>query len=164
MSISLIVVVVLLAGGFVKGFRKGFVDELNTVVCLLFSLLAIAMFIVAVRGYMEHETARTTLGAVCLVVAVLVYKIVDFILSSLKLVSSIPVVKGVNKLCGGVLGAAEAVVLIWIAHIALIAFVVGSVQEMIVADLQKSPYVLMLLDHNILATLISQFSSVLTAA
>ena len=162
MSVSLIVIVVLLAGGFVKGFRKGFVDELNSVVCMLFSLLAIAMFIVAVRGYMDHETTRTTLGAVCLVVAVLVYKIVDFILSSLKLVSSIPVIKGVNKLFGGVLGASEAVVLVWIMHIVLIAFAVGSVQEIIIADLQKSPYVLMLLDHNFLANLISQFSSILT--
>ncbi len=158
MSISLIVIALLLIGGFIKGFRKGFVDELNCVVCLLFSLLAIAMFIVAVRGYMDHETVRTTLGAVCLVVAILVYKIADFILSSLKMVSSIPVVKGVNKLCGGLLGAAEAVVLVWILHIALIAFVVGSVQELIVADLQKSPYVLMLLDHNFLATLLTSFT------
>ncbi|GEM_PF-1514413 len=157
MCVSLIVIAVLLIGGFVKGFRKGFVDELNSLICLLFSLLAIAMFIVAIRGYMDHETSRTILGVVCMVVAVLVYKIADFIISSIKLISSIPVVKGVNKICGGVLGAAEAVVLVWIMHIALIAFVAGSVQEMIVADLQKSPYVLMLLDHNILATLILQF-------
>ncbi len=160
MSISLIVIAVLLAGGFVKGFRKGFVEELNSLVCMLLAFLSIGMFIVAVRGYMDHESARTTLGIVCLVVAVLVYKIVDFILSSMKLVSSIPVLKSINKLCGGILGAAEAVVLVWIMHIALIAFVVGSVREMIVADLQRSTYVLILLDHNFLASLISQFSSV----
>lgn len=96
MNIVFFVVLLLLIGGGAKGYKRGMVEEVNTVLALVLALAAIAMFVVAAQGYMEHETLRTILGIVCMTVAILVYKIADFILSSLKLISSVPVLRGVN--------------------------------------------------------------------
>ena len=122
MNIIFLIVLMLFIGGGIKGFRHGMVEELNKAVALILALAAIAMFVVAAKSYMEHETLRTILGIVCMAIAILVYKIVDFILSSLKIISLIPVIRGVNKLLGFGVGVAESVILIWAVFIVIVAF------------------------------------------
>lgn len=159
MNIAVLIVLVFILGGLIKGFRKGFVDELNSIVCLLLSLLSIGMFIVAVRGYLDHETMRTILGVVCLVVAVLVYKIVDFLLSSVKMVSKLPVMRGLDKFFGAVLGVAEVIAIIWATHIVLVAFSFNGISNTVLNEARKNPYLLMILEHNYLASFITKMAS-----
>ena len=59
MNIIFLIVLMLFIGGGIKGFRHGMVEELNKAVALILALAAIAMFVVAAKSYMEHETLRT---------------------------------------------------------------------------------------------------------
>lgn len=151
MNVVFFVVLLLLIGGGVKGYKRGLVEELNTAIALVLALLAALMFIVAVKGYMDHKTLRTVLGIICLTVVVLVYKIVDFILSTLKIISSIPVIRGVNKLAGLGAGALEALLLIWIAFIIIVTFEMGGISTYILADIKENRFLEYLFQNNLLA-------------
>ncbi len=157
MNIVFFTVLLLLIGGGVKGYKRGMVEELNTVIALILALAAISMFVVAVKGYMEHATLRTILGVVCMTIAILVYKITDFILSSLKLISSVPVLRGVNKLLGFGVGALESVLLIWVVFIIIVAFEFGGISSYILTQIRENTLLIWLFQNNYLADLISEW-------
>lgn len=155
MNIIFLIIVMLFIGGGIKGFRNGMVEELNKAVALILALVAIAMFVVAAKGYLEHETLRTILGIVCMTIAILVYKIVDFILSSLKMISLIPVIRGVNKLLGFGVGVAESVILVWAVFIVIVAFEFGGVSRYILENIRENTLLTYLFSNNYLANLVS---------
>jgi len=163
MNIVFFVVLLLLLGGGVKGYKRGMVEELNKAVALILSLAAIAMFIFTVKGYLDHETVRTVLGIVCLTIAVLVYRITDFVLSSLRMISSAPVIRGVNKLLGLALGAAEGVVLVWAVFIVIVAFEFGGVSSFILDRVRENPFLVFLFRNNYLARLMSSVLPAISA-
>ena len=162
MNIVFFVVLLLLIGGGVKGYKRGMIEEVNTVIALVIALIVIGMFVVAVKGYMDHETLRTILGIVCLTIAVLVYKVVDFILSSLKIISIIPVIRGVNKLLGFGVGVVEAVLLIWALFLIIVAFEFGGISSYILADIKENLFLTYLFQNNYLSDILSDMAPVIS--
>lgn len=162
MNIVFFVVLLLLIGGGVKGYKRGMVEEVNTVLALVLALAAIAMFVVAAQGYMEHETLRTILGIVCMTVAILVYKIADFILSSLKLITSVPVLRGVNKLLGFGVGVLESVLLIWAIFIVIVAFEFGGISNYILTQMRENALLTWLFKNNYLADMMAGWLPVIS--
>lgn len=155
LNIVFFVVLLLILGGGIKGYKKGMVEELNTAIALVLSLIAIIMFIVAAKGYVEHETLRTILGIVCLTIAVLVYRIADFILSSLKMIFSIPVIRGINKIFGIGVGIVEAILITWIVFIIIVAFQFGGVSSYILSAVEENLFLTYLFQNNYIAKLLA---------
>ena len=161
MNIIFLIVLMLFIGGGIKGFRHGMVEELNKAVALILALAEISMFVVAAKSYMEHETLRTILGIVCMTIAILVYKIVDFILSSLKIISLIPVIRGVNKLLGFGVGVAESVILIWAVFIVIVAFEFGGASRYILENIKENTLLTFLFSNNYLANLVADIMPII---
>ena len=155
MNVVFFVVLLLLLGGGIKGYKHGMIQELSSVISLVLALTAIGMFLVAAQGYLNHETIRIVLGIVCMTIAVLVYKIVDFILSSLKVISSLPVFKGVDKLLGFGVGAMEAVLIIWTAFLLIVAFDPAGISTVVMEDVRENYLLTFLFRNNLLADVIS---------
>ena len=162
MNLVFFIVLLLLIGGGVKGYKRGMVEELNATIALILALAAISMFVVAVSGYMEHVTLRTILGIVCMTIAILVYRITDFILSSLKIISSIPVIRGVNKLLGFGVGVLEAVLLIWVVFIIIVAFAFGGISSYILDSIKESELLVWLFQNNYLADVMADVLPVIS--
>ncbi|WWR15988.1 CvpA family protein [Lachnospiraceae bacterium JLR.KK008] len=163
MNIVFFVVLVLMIGGGVKGYKRGMVEEVNKTIAMILALTAIAMFVVAVKGYMDHEKLRTILGIVCMTIAVLVYRIADFLLSALKMISTIPVIRGVNKLLGFGVGVAEAVLLVWAGFVVIVAFEFGGVSEYILMNVKDNALLTYLFQHNYLAHFVADAMPVISA-
>ncbi len=162
MNLVFFIVLLLLIGGGVKGYKRGMVEELNATIALILALAAISMFVVAVSGYMEHVTLRTILGIVCMTIAILVYRITDFILSSLKIISSIPVIRGVNKLLGFGVGVLEAVLLIWVVFIIIVAFAFGGISSYILDSIKENELLVWLFQNNYLADVMADVLPVIS--
>ena len=162
MNLVFFIVLLLLIGGGVKGYKRGMVEELNATIALILALAAISMFVVAVSGYMEHVTLRTILGIVCMTIAILVYRITDFILSSLKIISSIPVIRGVNKLLGFGVGVLEAVHLIWVVFIIIVAFAFGGISSYILDSIKENELLVWLFQNNYLADVMADVLPVIS--
>lgn len=163
MNIVFFVVLVLMIGGGLKGYKRGMVEELNKTIALILALVAIAMFVVAVKGYMDHETLRAILGVVCMTIAILVYRITDFILSALKMISTIPVIRGVNRLLGMGVGIIEAVLLIWAIFVVVVAFEFGGASDYILTNVKDNAFLTYLFQHNYLAHFVADALPVLSS-
>lgn len=156
MNIVCLAVLLLVLGGGIKGYKRGLVEELNTTIALILAILAAVMFVVSVKGYMEQETLKTILGILCLTVAVIVYKIVDFILSTLKIISSIPVIRGVNKLAGMAAGILEALLIVWIVFLAVLSFDFGSINMYILENIKENEILTYMFQNNPLTCLLAE--------
>ena len=86
------------------------IEENNT--AEVYRYLAVNTFKDYVSGYLALMAVNGLSFLVSFVLATILIRMVTW---ALNLISNLPVIKGVNKLAGGVLGIAKAVIFIWVA-------------------------------------------------
>lgn len=78
-----------------------------------------------------------------------------FTVKSSDIISKIPVIKGFNKLLGGLTGAVEALIIVWIFFIAIIMFLGNEIGGKMLEDVQASVFLTYLFNNNLLFRFIS---------
>ena len=78
----------------------------------MYRYLAVETFTDYVSGYLSRVAVNGISFLVSFVLATLLIRMITW---ALNLIAGLPVIKGANKLAGGVLGAAKAVIFIWVA-------------------------------------------------
>ena len=66
----------------------------------------------AIGSYFDQEIGKVIQTVLILFAVCLVYRLVHVLFTSLELVSKLPIVKGLDKLLGAVVGCAEAVLIV----------------------------------------------------
>lgn len=155
-NIVLFIVQLLLLGGAIKGYKKGLVKELSSFIGLIMALMAVVFIVGAVQGYQQQNTRQMIVSGICFVVVILAYKIIDFILESLNLVSKLPLLGGVNKLAGIAAGAAEGVIIVWILFLILTTFNFWGLGEYITASIKGDQILGFLFYNKYIMELMSQ--------
>lgn len=115
MEIMLVIGIIVLLLFAQKGFKKGFVKELNSLVSLVLTLILLLGIMTAVGSFWNHRTSGIVLGIILVVVIGIVYKLVSAIISSMKLLAKLKLFMIFDKLGGIVIGVAEGLVLLYIA-------------------------------------------------
>ena len=96
----------------VVGFKKGMVQELLSLVAGVVASICMLLILGAVGSYFENDIGRVVKIMVVLLSVCIVYRLVNTLFVSLKLISKLPIVKSVDKLLGIVVGFVEASVLV----------------------------------------------------
>lgn len=112
--ILLICAIVKMKYGFDEGLSKGLYRLVVTIV----SLIVIFEIVIGIKGALEHQTIMTVRAVISLLIILVVYKIVNLPLTSLKLLSKTPGIHMIDKILGAVLGILECVLIVWIAFLA----------------------------------------------
>lgn len=110
--ISLVIIAIIFIWRMVAGFRKGMVQELISLVAMAVAGVCVVLIMGAIGSYMDQEIGRVIQIVAVLLVVCLVYRLVHVLFTSLELISKLPIIKGVDKLLGIVVGFAEAVVIV----------------------------------------------------
>ena len=119
MNVEHIAGLALIAVCAVRGFKKGFVNTLGTI---LASLLAIA-FVYVLNTWALESLLLTLLAdhmlvvvriILCAVLYLVLFLLLKAIILSLKVLAKLPIVRGINKLLGFVAGAAYGILLVGI--------------------------------------------------
>ncbi len=119
MGVWHIVGILLIAICALRGFKKGFVNTLGEI---LASLLAI-VFVCLLNAWALESLLLTLLAdhmvvvvriILCVVLYAVAYFILKAIVMSLRVLTKLPIIRGVNKLLGGVAGAAYGLILVGI--------------------------------------------------
>lgn len=119
MNVEHIAGLALIAVCAVRGFKKGFVNTLGTI---LASLLAIA-FVYVLNTWALESLLLTLLAdhmlvvvriILCAVLYLVLFLLLKAIILSLKVLAKLPIVRGINKLLGFVAGAAYGILLLGI--------------------------------------------------
>lgn len=159
-NIVLVVVALLLLGGAIKGFQNGLVKELSTLIGLIGALAAGAAVVAALRNYQSKNTMNLIIAVICLVVILLAFKIIDFILTSLKLLSNIPLIRGVDKLLGIAAGLAEGIVVIWIAFLLISAFDIAGLRSVVLNLIGENDFLSFIFYNSYMARGIAELSDI----
>ena len=110
--IALIIIALIFIWRVTAGFRKGMVQEIVSLIAMAVAGVCIFLILGAVGNYLNHEIGKMVQIIVVLFVVCLVYRLVHILFTSLKLISKLPVIKGVDKLLGALIGCAEAALIV----------------------------------------------------
>jgi uncharacterized membrane protein required for colicin V production len=108
------IVIIVLVWRVAAGFKKGMVGEIISLISMIIALVSLAAILWGVGSYLDERVGEVIQMFFVLVVIAIVYKITSVIFTSMKLIAKLPVIKGLDKLLGAVLGAVEAVIIILI--------------------------------------------------
>lgn len=106
--VSLAVIILIFIWRVVAGFRKGLVQEIISLIAMAVAGVCVVLIIGAIGSYMDREISRVIQTIVVLFVVCAVYRLVQVLFTSLELIAKLPVIKGLDKLMGAVIGLAEA--------------------------------------------------------
>lgn len=94
------------------GFRKGIVQEIISLIAMAAAGVCVFLIIGAVGSFMDQEIGSLIQIVAVLIAVCLAYRLVNLLFVSLKLISKLPIVKGLDKVLGAVVGFAEAGILV----------------------------------------------------
>lgn len=153
--IILIAVILLLLGGALKGFQNGFVTEVSNVISLVAALMVVAIFVMGIKEYMQDRIIHVMVLVIALLLVVTVYKVVNFILTSLKIIMKLPIASGLNRILGLSLGAVKGLILIWLFFIILTNFEFGAINAAVMEAVARNGFLGFLYKNNLLLYIIA---------
>ncbi|MGN0377303.1 MAG: CvpA family protein [Suilimivivens sp.] len=106
--VTLIIIALIFIWRIIAGFRKGMVQEIISLIAMVVAGFCMILILGAVGSYLNKEIGQLIQFVIVLMVVCLVYRLVNILFTSLQLISKLPVIKGIDKLLGVVVGLAEA--------------------------------------------------------
>lgn len=110
--VALAIIVIIFLWRIKAGFKKGMIGEIISLISLVIAGFCLALILSAVGNYMNDQIGKVVQILIVLFVVCFIYRIANVLFTSLRLISKLPVIKGLNALLGAVLGAVEAVVIV----------------------------------------------------
>lgn len=103
------------------------------------------------NDYIVHSIANIIVSALVFVVLfIIVYVCINIIISTLDLISKLPLINGINKLGGAVLGAAEGLLLVWLFFIGLNIFSNTEFARFVFEDINRNAVASFIYDNNLI--------------
>lgn len=115
-----------------------------------------ALLAVIIRDYVSGYIARLIINAGSFVGVYIALSVALFIImKSSDLIAHIPVIKGFNKLLGALVGATEALIIVWVFFFVVIMFLGNSLGNRMLEDVHDSVFLTYLFNNNFLFRFIS---------
>lgn len=89
-----------------------------------------------------------------LVLFVVIFAAINILTLWLDLVARLPILSGINKLAGAVLGGLEGLIFLWVLCIFVTAFAGTENGRALLAQIENSPWLSFLYDHNMLSGIV----------
>lgn len=116
-----------------------------------YSLLEVTGF----HEYVGSYLASMIISALAYVITfAIVWALIRAVLLALNVVTMLPVLHGVNKLAGGVLGMAEAILLVWIAFLLVAVLCNGELGQQFFRLISENRFLLFLYNQNVLMKIV----------
>lgn len=150
MNIVFIVAVIVIIYTAVNGLKKGMVEEIISLVTLIAGLALLATIISVVMNYIKKDISNVVIGVILFIVIVLLVQVAQVISKGLRIIFTLPIISGVNKIAGFALGIVEGVVLIWILFLLIQYFQLGAIETKVLQDVEQSQILSFLYQNNYL--------------
>lgn len=112
--IALIVIALIFIWRIAAGFRKGMVQEIVSLIAMIVAGVCIFLIMGAIGNYLNREIGKMIQIVIVLLGVCFVYRLIHTLFVSLELISKLPIIKGVDKLLGAVVGCVEAALIVGI--------------------------------------------------
>ncbi len=135
--------------------KKGAVKELCSAISIMVASVLILLIAFAVRKYFDEDMIIFIITVILLILLVIVYKIIDLFLSTLKIISKLPVVSFVNKIIAIPLAICEVVILVWVIYCLTMVLDAGLITNWILECVKSNSVMEYLYRNNLVYTLLS---------
>lgn len=157
MNIVLVIVIIVLAICAVNGYKKGLVEETVSIMALLIGVVAIALLASAIGNYLSKHISNMLIALILFVSLLIVVQIARLIIASLKFITKIPIIHGINKLAGMCIGLVEGVILVWVAFLLFEKFDFGGYAIPMLQQIEQNAFLKWLYQQNYLLKISSFF-------
>ena len=158
MNLLLIVIEIVLLWRVVEGFRVGMVKEIISFVSLVVMSVAVVLLGIALSSYMDKDVIKMIVAIILFLLLCIAHRIISVIFFSAKVISKLPVVHGLDRLLGGVVGVLETVIIVWVIFALVMSFGLGVIGEQIILYVKESRILTFLYENNYLAYGVSLLS------
>lgn len=154
-NIALIAAAIILLIGAVFGWRRGLIEGLIRIVSCVFGTLVLAVVLKGIGSFIQGGFVSAVIALLLLIFISMIHRFVRFLLNTFKLVRAIPFGRFADKLFGVLLGAVEAVFVLW-----LIFLLIGSIDalsplnELVTDGVGRSSLLTLLYNSNYLVVLL----------
>ena len=154
LNILLIIILVFMIVKIADGYKKGMVKEIISFVSLILMCVVVLLLGVGLRSYMEKEIVGIVIAVLLLVILAIAHHALKLIFFSAKLISKLPIVHGIDKLLGMVVGALEVILILWTIYTFIMYFGLGTIGNLFLEYSRDSRILTWLYEHNMLASLV----------
>ena len=117
----------------------------------IYQEMGVQIFEDYVGKYLADRVIRVIIFTVLFIVF---YAFLHIIIVWLNLISRLPILYGLNKIAGAVLGLAEALIFIWVGALVLTLFSGSEIGKSMIEQINGSIWLTWLYDHNMLSYLV----------
>lgn len=161
-NLFMLILGVLLLCKIVDGYKKGMVKEIISFVSLIFLCIVIALIGNGLNSYLEGEFLNVVVMVLLLAVLGIVHHLMNLALLPAKLISKLPIVHGIDKLLGVVVGILETVLILWTIYTFVMMLDMGMTGNFIRECTAESSILTWFYEHNQLAGWIERFGAELS--
>ena len=133
----------------IPGQMKAFLEENNHIE--VYKEIGVEYFRDYVGGYLSDLILK---AAVFVILFFAVYLILQVVMIWLDLIAKLPILSGINKMAGAILGGIQAMIFIWVACLVFTMFSRTGIGSAILAQIDASPWLSWIYDHNMLSYLV----------
>lgn len=138
------------------GYKRGLVKEVISLTSLIVLGGGLVFLFSAISKYQTGRRISTVLLVFFIVLVIVLHFLLGLALFPAKLAAKLPIVKGIDKLCGALLGATEGVLILWLIYAFAMIQKDATISQMIFASVEESSVLLWLYQHNYLAYFLEQ--------
>ena len=153
MNILLIVMAVIMLWRVGAAVKKGIVREAIAFVNVLFVVLIVGLVSMIANAYHEKEFLAIAIMVLIIVALSIVYSVIKIVVFPAKIITKLPVVSSVDKICGVVMGVTETLLLFWGLCYAVMYIDLGMLNEQILMMIGESRVLTALYQYNLLGVL-----------
>lgn len=117
----------------------------------IYKMLLVNVFEEYVSAYLAKSAVKALAFVLLFVVLIIAFKV---ILSVVDLISKIPIIKGLNKFAGGLLGFIEALLIVWVFFFFVIVFIGNDSGSTILKMVADSKFLSILFNNNIIMSIL----------
>lgn len=117
----------------------------------VYKMMGVEFFRDYVGGYLADTILKAT---VFMVLFLAVFIVLQIVVIWLDLIAKLPILSGINKIAGAVLGGVEALIFIWIVCLILTAFSGTGFGKTALTQIDASIWLSWIYDHNLLSYLV----------
>lgn len=110
--VALIIIVLIFIWRITAGFKKGMVQEIISLVAMAAAGFCMMLILGVIESYLNKEMGQMIQFVLVLIAVCLAYRLISILFTSFKLISKLPVIKGIDKLLGAVVGFVESGILV----------------------------------------------------
>lgn len=158
-NILLLIFIALLLFRAWRGAKKGFVEEVNTLISLLAAFFVIALILIIVVTFRAEDYKNGTIAVLLLLMTGIILHLLGIVRKALRAIADLPVLRQADHLLGLAAGVCEAIVAAWIMYEVIRRFPTGEAGARIMAWTEASSILTRVCESNRLTVWLSALLS-----